>query len=52
MSLRALQKWSVKLEDAGKPMPSPFTVLFRSFDAWVERVVLPGIASGARRVTT
>lgn len=31
----------------GKPRPSPFTVLFGSFDAWVEQDVLPGIESGA-----
>lgn len=29
------------------PRPSPFTVLFGAFDAWVEREVLPGIQSGA-----
>lgn len=45
--IRALQKRLGKLEDAGKPRPSPFTVLFGSFDAWVEREVLPGIESGA-----
>ncbi|WP_145201161.1 hypothetical protein [Sphingobium sp. B2] len=45
--IRALHKRLVKLEDAGKPRPSPFTVLYGSFDAWVEREVLPGIQSGA-----
>jgi len=45
--IRALQKRLEKLEDAGKPRPSPFTVLFGSFDAWVEGEVLPGIESGA-----
>lgn len=45
--IRALQKRLMKLEDAGKPRPSPFTVMFGSFDAWVEREVLPGIESGA-----
>ena len=44
--IRALQKRLRKLEDAGKPRPSPFVVLFGSFDAWVEREVLPGIESG------
>lgn len=29
------------------PKPSPFVVYFGSFDAWVERDVLPGIESGA-----
>ena len=45
--IRTLQKRLVKLDGAGKPRPSPFTVLFGSFDAWVEREVLPGIESGA-----
>ncbi len=45
--IRALQKRLAKLEDAEKPRPSPFTALFGSFDAWVEREVLPGIESGA-----
>lgn len=44
--IRALQKRLVKLEDAEKPRPSPFTILFGSFDAWVKREVLPGIESG------
>ena len=47
MSLRALQKRLAKLEDAEKPRPSPFAVLYGSFDAWVELEVLPGIESGA-----
>ncbi len=45
--IRALQKRMAKLEDAGKPRPSPFTVLYGSFDAWVEQAVLPGVESGA-----
>lgn len=45
--IRALQKRLGKLEDAGKPRPSPFSVLFGSFDAWVEQDVLPGIETGA-----
>lgn len=45
--IRALQKRMAKLEDARKPRPSPFTVWYGSFDAWVEREVLPGIESGA-----
>ncbi len=28
------------------PVPSPFTVAFGSFDAWVEHHVLPDIESG------
>jgi len=45
--IRALQKRMARLEDAGKPRPSPFTVWYGSFDAWVEREVLPGVESGA-----
>lgn len=45
--IRTLQKRLVKLDGAGKPRPSPFTLLFGSFDAWVEREVLPGIQNGA-----
>jgi len=45
--IRALQKRTAKLEDAGKPHPSPFAQWFGSFDAWVEREVLPSIENGA-----
>lgn len=45
--IRALQKRMARLEDAGKPRPSPFAVLYGSFDAWVEQDVLPGGESGA-----
>lgn len=45
--IRALQKRMARLEDAGKPRPSPFAVLYGSFDAWVEQDVLPGVESGA-----
>lgn len=45
--IRALQKRMAKLEDAGKPRPSPIAVWYGSFDAWVEREVLPGVESGA-----
>lgn len=47
MSLRALQRRVKRIEDAQKPRPSPFTVWFGSFDAWVELEILPGIESGA-----
>jgi hypothetical protein len=47
MSLRNLQRRVKRLEQDRKPRPSPFTVLYGSFDAWVEREVLPGIESGA-----
>lgn len=45
--IRALQKRLARLEDAGKPSPSLIAVLHGSFDAWVEREVLPGVESGA-----
>ncbi len=47
MSLRALQRRVQRLETGAKPRPSPFTVWFGSFDAWVESGVLPGLESGA-----
>jgi hypothetical protein len=46
MSLRALSRRVKRMEDAVKPRPSPFTVWFGSFDAWVENDILPGIESG------
>jgi hypothetical protein len=46
--IRALHRRIKRMiEEAEKPKPSPFTVLFGSFDAWVEQEVLPGIESGA-----
>lgn len=47
MSLRALQRRVQRLETGTKPRPSPFAIWFGSFDAWVEREVMPGIESGA-----
>jgi len=40
--IRALRERMANLENAEKPRPSPFAVLFGSFDAWGEREVLPG----------
>ena len=45
--IRALQRRIKRIEEAEKPKPSPFTVLFGSFDAWVEKAILPGVESGA-----
>lgn len=45
--IRALQKRLARLEDAGKPKPSLIAIWYGSFDAWVERDVLPGVQSGA-----
>ena len=44
--IRALQKRAAKLEKAALPPRSPFVIAYGSFDAWVERDVLPGIESG------
>lgn len=45
--VRALQKRLARLENAGKPKPSPIAVWYGSFDAWVEQAVLPGVENGA-----
>ena len=45
--IRALQRRIKRIEEAEKPRPSPFVLLLGSFDAWVEREVLPGVQSGA-----
>lgn len=46
-ALRALQKRVVKLEQLGKPRPSPFVIWFGSIDVFVDNVVFPLIQSGA-----
>lgn len=48
MSFRNLQRRVAKLEKGEKPRPSPFTIWFGSFDAWVESQILPGIESGVQ----
>lgn len=45
-AVRALQRRVARLERADKPRPSPFVMWFGSFDAWVERHVLPDIENG------
>jgi hypothetical protein len=47
MSLRALQRRVKRLETGAKPRPSLIAAWYGSFDAWVERQILPGIESGA-----
>jgi hypothetical protein len=47
MSLQALQRRVKRLEAGEKSRPSPFTLWYGSFNAWVETQVLPGIDSGA-----
>ena len=46
MALRALHKRLAKMERARLPKPSPFVLLYGSFDAWVEEHVLPDIEAG------
>ena len=47
MGLRALSKRVAKMEKAEQPKPSPFVLLFGSFDQFVEEMVLPGVEAGA-----
>jgi hypothetical protein len=47
VAVRALQRRVVKLEQAGKPRPSPFARWYGSFDAFVAAVIWPGIHAGA-----
>ena len=44
--IHALQRRVVKLEQAGKPRPSPFTIWLGSMVAFVDAVVVPGIQNG------
>lgn len=45
-AVRALSRRVARLEQAGKPRPSPFVVMFGSFDLFVEMLVLPDIEAG------
>lgn len=45
-AVRAVQKRVARLEQAGKPRPSPFVIAFGSFDRFVEVVVIAGIERG------
>ena len=42
-AVRALSRRVARLERAGKPRPSPFTIGWGSFDRFVEVVVIVGI---------
>lgn len=42
-AVRALQKRVARIERAAMPRPSPFVAAYGSFDAFVEREVLPDI---------
>ena len=46
MALRALQRRLKRMEEVGKPRPSPFAAIYGTFDQWVERDVLPRLESG------
>jgi len=46
-AVRALQKRVARIERAFAPQPSPFTLVYGSFDQFVEREILPGIEAGA-----
>ena len=45
-AVRALSRRVARMEREGKPRPSPFVVMFGSFDLFVEIAVLPGIEAG------
>jgi hypothetical protein len=47
VAVRALQRRVSKLEQVGKPRPSPFVRLYGSFDNFVATAIWPGIRSGA-----
>lgn len=46
-AVRALSRRVVRLEHAAKARPSPFVVIYGSFNLFVEVAILPGIESGA-----
>lgn len=46
-AVRALNKRVARLEQASKPKPSPFVAWYGSFDAFVEKYILPDIEKGA-----
>ncbi len=45
-AVRALSRRVARIEREGKPRPSPFVVMFGSFDLFVEIMVLPEIEAG------
>lgn len=42
-----MQKRVARIERAAMPKPSPFELLYGSFDQFVEQQILPGIEAGA-----
>ena len=45
-AVRALSCRVARLEREGKPRPSPFVLMFGSFDVFIEVAVLPEIEAG------
>ena len=45
-AVRALSRRVARMEREGKPRPSPFVVIFGSFDLFVDMAVLPEIEAG------
>ena len=43
---RALQRRVVKLERAGKPLPSPLVRWYGSFENFVGTAIMPGVRAG------
>jgi hypothetical protein len=46
VALRALGRRVAKLEVAGKPRPTPFSIWFGSVDNWIDKHIIPSIARG------
>lgn len=46
VALRAFHRRVLKLEEVGKPKPSPFTICFGSISAFVDTVIIPDIQGG------
>lgn len=46
VAVRALQRRVARLEQVGKPRPSPFVIWYGSFENFVVSTVWPGIRAG------
>ena len=47
VAVRALQRRVVELEKVGKPRPSPFVLMYGSFNRFVEVAISPGVIDGS-----
>ena len=47
VAVRALHRRVVRLEQAAKPRPSPFVLVYGSFDNFVTKAIWPGIRDGS-----